>query len=210
MEPTQFLFQVKWRSTLGFRSASCGCTFCRLTRFLVPISPLWYALQIYPPHVRQTCLCCAYRYECSYIQKYLIHLFRTLCVFIFSTRDAHILHWLLFSVNSVTSSTLAVYFCVSKRAGVHGVSVLGITVDASLEMFLDTCKGQEYLQKHSIAGMLKNDTTLYVPAEYFPILTAYEEVPRSKDYGLSFCAMLPLTGEFNNAVGITGLCKHAI
>ena len=99
------------------------------------------------------------------------------------------LHWLLFSVNSVINSTIAVYFCASKRVGDHGVLVLGITVDASLEMFLDTGKGQEYLHKHSIVTMLKNDTTLYVPAGYFPIVTAYEEVPRSKDYGLSFCAM---------------------
>ena len=77
------------------------------------------------------------------------------------------LHWLLFSVNSVINSNLTMNSCASKRAGVHGVLVFGIIADASLDMFLDTGKGQEYLQKHSIVAMLKNDTTLYVPAGFF-------------------------------------------
>ena len=114
------------------------------------------------------------KHVCDVFTDINFHMFRNIlyicfgpCVFHFLNRDANMLHWLLFSVNSVINSNLTMNSCASKRAGVHGVLVLGITVDASLDMFLDTGKGQEYLQKHSIVAMLKNDTTLYVPAGFF-------------------------------------------
>ena len=91
-----------------------------------------------------------------------------------------------------------------------GILALGIPWDETLNKFLDTAAGQDFMIKSSYVVPLNLGGLLYVPGGYHVSITSFEEVDKKADPGLNFCCHLVLKGACNNDVNLTSATTHAI
>ena len=86
----------------------------------------------------------------------------------------------------------------------------GITMDESLDRFMDSDTGKEFMLRQSKLLPLEKGKALLVPAGFCMYLFAYEHIERSQSNSLAHLCYLPLGGPFVRNDVLTSREKHCI